>query len=178
VNKSLIAGAILMLGAAVAVPAVAWSAGEPQSPAPGEAVPPPPAAGEHPGARGPAWMHGHMRMHRTADISPQQRCERRLAHRAARAAYIASLLKLTPEQRPLYEKLRGAMQEAADKQHQFCASLKPRDQETLLDRIDRREQFLTARLQAMQSTKPALQALYQALTPEQKAIIDHPRRGR
>ena len=114
-----------------------------------------------------------------AEMSPQQRCEHRLARRAAHAAYIASLLNLTPEQRPLYEKLRTAMQEAADKQHQLCASLKPQDgdnKETVLDRLQHREQFLAARLQAIQSTRPALQALYQALTPEQKAIIDHPKR--
>jgi hypothetical protein len=44
--------------------------------------------------------------------------------------------------------------------------------------MDREQQFLSARLDAVQSGKPALQALYQALTPEQKAIFDHPfRRG-
>jgi hypothetical protein len=55
--------------------------------------------------------------------------------------------------------------------------LKPageRGQETILDRVNRREQFLSARLQAIQQTRPALEQLYQALTPEQKAIIDHP----
>ena len=31
-----------------------------------------------------------------------------------------------------------------------------------------------ARLQAVQQTRPALEQLYQALTPEQKAIVDHP----
>ncbi|HEV2334405.1 MAG TPA: Spy/CpxP family protein refolding chaperone, partial [Stellaceae bacterium] len=73
------------------------------------------------------------------------------------------------------------MQAAADKQRQLCASLKPggeRSQETILDRVNRREQFLSARLQALKDTRPALELLYQALTPEQKATIDHPfRRG-
>lgn len=172
-NKSLIAGAAFLAGAALAVPLTAWSAGEPEPPAAGTAVPAPPGWNHQHGPRGQMWMK------RMAEMTPQQRCERHLARRAARAAYVTSLLKLTAEQRPLYEKMRGAMQEAADKQHQLCASLKPRDergQETVLDRVNRREQFLTARLQAVQSTKPALQALYQSLTPEQKAIIDHPRR--
>lgn len=177
-KKSLIAGAILVLGTAIAMPVVAWSADEPQPPAPGATVPPPPAGGSHPGARGPWEMRGQMWMHRWTEMSPQQRCERRLARRAAQVAYVASLLQLTPQQRPLFEKLRGAMQEVADKQHQLCAGLKPRGQETVLDRVNRRERFLTAQLQAMQSTKPALQALYQSLTPEQKAIIDHPMRAR
>jgi hypothetical protein len=77
----------------------------------------------------------------------------------------------------LWDNLRGLMQAAADRQHQLCATLKPageRGQETVLDRVTRREQFLSARLQAIQQTRPALEQLYQALTPEQKAIIDHP----
>lgn len=180
-NKSLIVGAILVAGTAVMVPAVGWSADEPQPPAPGQTVPPPPAGG-NPGARG--HMRGHAEhmgmMHRWAEMSPQQRCERRIARRAARVAYVTSLLNLTPQQRPLLDKLRTSMQEAADKEHQLCAGLKPHDQrakETVIDRINRREQFLTARLEAMRSAKPALQALYQSLTPEQKAIIDHPMRA-
>jgi hypothetical protein len=36
------------------------------------------------------------------------------------------------------------------------------------------QQFLSMRLEAVQSAKPAVQALYQALTPEQRAILDHP----
>jgi hypothetical protein len=48
---------------------------------------------------------------------------------------------------------------------------------TLLDRINRQEQVLTARLQALQQVKPPLEQLYQALTPEQKAIADHPFRA-
>src|SRR5437762_2913639 len=47
-------------------------------------------------------------------------------------------------------------------------------QGTILDRMSRREQFLQARLQAMQQTRPALEALYNALTPEQQAVVDHP----
>ena len=35
-------------------------------------------------------------------------------------------------------------------------------------------EFLSARLQGMQQARTALEALYQALSPEQKATIDHP----
>ena len=45
---------------------------------------------------------------------------------------------------------------------------------TVLDRMNRAQEFLSARLDALQSAKPALQALYQALTPEQRAIMDRP----
>jgi hypothetical protein len=33
---------------------------------------------------------------------------------------------------------------------------------------------MQAQLQGLQQTGPAVQALYQALTPDQKAILDHP----
>jgi hypothetical protein len=44
----------------------------------------------------------------------------------------------------------------------------------MLERIDRMQQFLSARLEALQAAKPAVQALYQALTPEQQAILNRP----
>ncbi|TMJ61695.1 MAG: hypothetical protein E6G81_03970, partial [Alphaproteobacteria bacterium] len=76
----------------------------------------------------------------------------------------------TAEQKPLWDKLNGAIQSAADKERQLCANLPtqpgPEAQGTILDRMSRREQFLSARLQGMQQARPALEALYQALSPE------------
>ena len=56
----------------------------------------------------------------------------------------------------------------------LCDQLKPDGKVTVLDRMDRAQQFLSARLDALQKAKPAIQALYQALTPEQRDIFDHP----
>src|SRR5262249_14299259 len=48
-----------------------------------------------------------------------------------------------------------------------------------LDRLDRMQQFLSTRLEALQAAKPAVQALYAALTPEERGILDPPfRRSR
>ena len=105
---------------------------------------------------------------------PQQRCIDRLAWRAARRAYVEAELDLTAEQRPLWDKLQSIAQAEQQKERQWCQQLKPGEQSTALDRMDRAQQFLSARLDAVQSAKPALQALYQALTPEQRAIMDHP----
>jgi LTXXQ motif family protein len=120
----------------------------------------------------------HPWMHRMMNRSPRERCDERLAHRAGIIAYTVSKLNLTAEQKPLWDKLNGAIQSAADKERQLCASLPtqpgPEAQGTILDRMSRREQFLSARLQGMQQARPALEALYQALSPEQKATIDHP----
>ena len=136
------------------------------------------------GGRPERWMHGRdepgmpswrgmmhrMRMHR----DPQGRCEERLAWRAAMRAYAEAKLKLTPEQRPLWDKVQSAAQAEEQKERQLCTTLKPETDATLLERLDRMQQFLSTRLDGLQSAKPSLEALYQALTPEQRAILDHP----
>lgn len=122
-------------------------------------------------------MHGmmHRMMMRR---SPKERCEERLARRAAVIAYTVSKLNLTAEQKPLWDKLNGTLQSAEDRERQLCTSLpaEPGRQArgTILDRMSRREQFLSARLEALQQARPALEALYNSLTPDQKTTIDHP----
>ena len=121
-------------------------------------------------------MHGMM--HRMMMRSPKERCEERLARRAAVIAYTVSKLNLSAEQKPLWDKLNGTLQSAADKERQLCVSLpaEPGRQarSTILNRMSRREQFLSARLEALQQARPALEALYNSLTPDQKTTIDHP----
>ena len=140
-------------------------------------------ADEHWGGGSGHWMHGmggpgmggsHGMHHRMMHRDPQERCEDRLAWRAAMRAYTEAKLNLTAEQRPLWDKLQSAAQGEEQKERQLCASLKPGADSTLLDRLDRRQQFLSARLNGLQAAKPSIQALYQALTPEQRAILDHP----
>jgi hypothetical protein len=123
-------------------------------------------AGMH-GWRG--MMHG-MRMPR----NPQERCEERLAWRAAMRAYTEARLNLTAEQRPLWDKLQSAAQAEEQKERQLCSNLKSNDEVTVLDRLDRLQQFLSARLEGLQAAKSSVEALYQALTPAQRAIFDHP----
>jgi LTXXQ motif family protein len=192
-NRSIIAGVALVAGFAIATPMLAWSADSP--PQSEEAAPAhsgmPGVEGmpgmhgmrgggmrDHEGWRGHhhGWMRGGM-MHRMRHLPPQQRCEERLARRAGMIAYTVAKVNLTAEQRPAWDKLNALAQAATDKERQLCATLKPADergQETLLDRVNRREQFLSARLEGLQQVRPALEQLYQTLTPEQKAIVDHP----
>ena len=168
--KSMLAGAALVAVAAVASPMVGWSADTGAQTAQAE-----------PG-QGGFWHHRHEGAggrHRQANMSPQQRCEDRLARQAGLVAYVVAKLNLTAEQKPLWSQVQGALQAAADKQRALCATLKPADQrgtQTMLDRLDRRQQMLQARIEAIQQVKPALQAFYQALTPDQRAIVDHPLR--
>jgi LTXXQ motif family protein len=187
VRRALLAAA-LAATAAIAVPVFAQPAGntEPQTtqatPAPGQ------AGGEQGdgqsmrgqdrwGMQGWPMMRQMMMRRMMMRADPKERCIDRLARRAARRAYVEAKLDLTSEQRPLWDKLQSVAQGEQQKEQQLCEQLKPREQLTALDRIDRAQQFLSARLDALQSAKPALQALYQALTPEQRAILDHPHRS-
>ncbi len=183
-NRSLVAGAAFLAGIAIAAPLLAGSASDNElqiAQAGPEQHGMGPGGGSWErgdgGAMGPhhGWMRDRM-MHRLTQLPPRQRCEERLARRAGIIAYTVAKLNLTPEQKPLSDKLQGLVQGAADRERQLCASLPAGDggQGTILDRANRREQFLSARLQGLQQIRPALEQFYQALTPEQKAIIDHP----
>lgn len=120
--------------------------------------------------RGMEGWRGTMMMRR----DPQERCEDRLAWRAAMRAYVGAKLNLTPEQQPLWDKVQSIAQTGEQKERQLCTNPRPREQETMLERLDRMQAFLSTRLEALQAAKPAVQALYQALTPEQRAIFDRP----
>jgi len=184
-NKRVTAGAALFAAIAIASPMIAWSASDSgaQSAPTAQAAPDHPGMGPRGGAMGEhhGWMR-RMMMHRMMTrLSPPQRCEERLARRAGMIAYTAAKLNLTEQQRPLWDKLNGLLQTAADKERQLCTAMKPAKEgspATILDRVGWREQFLSARLDGLRQVRPALEQFYQALTAEQKAIIDHPfRRG-
>jgi hypothetical protein len=170
-NKSMLAGAALIAVAAVAVPVVGWSQSPPPPPAPGAAGP---GGGPDHGPMRPGWGGRRWGMNR----SPQQECVDRIARRAGFIAATGFKLNLTAEQKPLWDKIVAATQSAQDAQRQVCSSLPAsaddRGKETVIDRMNQRQKMLQAQLQALQQTQPAVQALYDKLTPEQKAIVDHP----
>ena len=185
-KRYLLASAAVAL---IAAPVYGQAPGPNPNPSAGPA---PTSAPEQPGGEraqgGGPWMHGsggwamrggpimHREMWRDAMMrrNPQQRCIDRLAWRAARHAYVETELDLTPAQRPLWDKLQSIAQREQQKERQLCGQLKPESESTMLDRMDRAQQFLSAWIAALQAAKPAVQALYQALTPEQRKIFDHP----
>jgi Spy/CpxP family protein refolding chaperone len=174
VKRTLLAAALAATVAIAAVPLLARSA-EDGDLLLAQAGPMSADSGDHgmPG-RDRAGMRGWPTMRRMMQQNPQERCTDRLAWRAAMRAYAEAKLDLTAEQRPLWDKVQNAAQAEEQKERQLCASRKPGAGSTLLDRMDRMQQVLSTRLDALQSSKPAVQALYQALTPEQRAILDHP----
>ena len=174
-KRTLLAAALAATVAVAAVPLLARSAddGDLQL---AQAGPMSADSGDHvmPG-RDRLGMRGWPMMRRMmAQQDPQERCTDRLARRAARRAYVEAKLNLTAQQQPLWDKVQSVAQSEEQKERQLCAALKPGAQPSMLDRMDRMQQFLTARLEGLQAAKPAVQALYQSLTPEQQAIFNRP----
>ena len=168
-KKSIVAGAAMIAAAAVAVPVIAWS----------QAPPPSPAGAPGPGSAGGDHMGGRMGMHAGWEHkSPQQACVDRLARRAGFIAAIGFKLDPTAEQKPLWDKVVAATQSAEETQRKLCdtlpANAPDREKLTVIDRLHHHEQVMQARLAAMQQVDPAIQALYDKLTPAQKAVLDHP----
>lgn len=196
-QKSIIAAATLAVGLSAA--AALLPPAQAQTSAPAQPMPPSaggmPGQGGQPGPGGmpghpgmaPMWHqgwqrgggmmhHGWMMRGRMA-MTPRQRCEEKIARHAGVVAYTITKLNLTPPQRPLWNKVQIALQAAGERQRQLCAALPSREamrQQTVLERMNRREQALSAHLQALQQIKPAMQQFYQALTPDQQAILNHP----
>jgi len=183
-KKSMLTGAALLLGTAIVAPTVISAAADQPQQAQSGMDAMDGQMGEHGmmghgGMTGPQMgMHGQgfmaRMMHRMMGMPPRQRCEERLARRAGVVAYVVTKLNLTNEQKPLWEKLRPILLANADRERDLCATAKPRGEETVLDRVNRREQVLSAQLQGVQQAKPGIEQLYNSLTPEQKAIADHP----
>lgn len=157
--------------------ATAGSAGQPSD---GDGMPGRPGMSGHPEmgwqGGGHAMMGRHWLRHRMA-MEPKQRCEDRLARRAGIIAYTITKLNLTAQQKPLWDKVQSGLQTAGDQQRHWCDSLPSREAmqgQTVLDRLNRREQALSAHLQALRQIKPAMAQFYQSLTPDQQAILNHP----
>lgn len=160
-----------------------------------QAAPPaatPPAAGGGPapqtgpmGPMGGPGMMGHGPMGQgpmggmaMPAFSPKDMCTEQVARRIGNRAYLKARLDLKPEQMTLWNTFEKAADEASAKDKARCASLPAeiKTPPTYMERMTMREEMMKARLAALEAVKPSLQALYAALTPEQKAIFDKPMR--
>ena len=143
--------------------------GPPPAATPGNATPgndrmrgPGPGAG--PGAR---------------NFSPKAMCQESVARRIGMRAYLKAKLDLKPEQMAAWGTYEKAADEVSAKSKARCVAL-PEKVETppsFTERMNRREEMMKTRLESLQATKPALQALYATLTPEQKVVFDRPMMG-
>jgi len=110
-------------------------------------------------------------------FSPKAMCQNMVARGIGKRAYLKARLDLKPEQMSAWNAYEKAADDVSAKDKARCAAL-PQERPTTMSYLDRqnlREEFMKSRLEAIQATKPALQALYASLTPEQKEVLDSPR---
>ena len=166
--RSLLAPSILALAASLvlATPAAALD-DEPVQQAqatPGTPSPPPGAMHEH--RQRPA-------------MNPKAMCLDRLARRIGNRTYLKVRLELKPEQMGAWDAFAKAAEGADAKETAACNALptEMKERPTVLDRMAMRESFMKARLERIEAVRPSMTALYNALSPEQKTILDGPMSG-
>lgn len=104
----------------------------------------------------------------------QKMCVERYARNAARLAYLEAKLALTEQQRAAWNKWRQIKLDGAEQRRTACLQHQRKEGANLtaVEREARIEKILSSRLAQLQASRPALQAVYEALSPEQKAVFD------
>ena len=106
-------------------------------------------------------------------------CADEYAHGVSRMAFIETRLALTDAQRPAFDAWKGVILSDAKGRQDACLS-DTHDRSgppTAIDRETHREHMLKAQLAFLDAELPALTALYQTLTPEQKMVFDGAHHG-
>jgi len=142
------------------------------------------SAQPNPGANNAGPARELPRMQRPA-LNPEQLAQRRdqlckdmTARVAGRLAYLETRLELTQAQRGAFNKWRDVRLAAASQRAQTCATTPARQgrgagnaqaqRPSPVERMARQEQMLRQRLATITAERPALEALYNSLTPEQR----------
>lgn len=106
-----------------------------------------------------------------------QMCKDRYARRAGRMAYLEAALSITDAQRGAFDQWRNLELSAAKAHSDAClahkAPMMDGHQPSIVERQAMMEKRLQDRLAGLQAERPALEALYASLTPEQKKLFDH-----
>ena len=103
-----------------------------------------------------------------------ERCADRYAHRVAMVAYIETRLALADSQRSAFDAWKHVVLSEAKSGQDACAG-HMRDMNgppNVVERDQQRVHMLKARVEFLDAELPALTALYQTLTPEQKLVLD------
>ncbi|MFO1086762.1 MAG: Spy/CpxP family protein refolding chaperone [Reyranellaceae bacterium] len=128
---------------------------------------PPPAAGGHE-------QHGQQGQRA---VNPRAFCLDQIARRAGNRAYIRLRLDLKSDQMAAWNAFAKASDDADVKDVARCNALptEMKDRPTYVERLTMEETVMKARIERINAIKPSLQALYDTLSPEQKAVLDAPR---
>jgi hypothetical protein len=109
-------------------------------------------------------------------FSPKAACIGRVARGVGHRAALKVRLELKPDQAAKWQAYEKAADEVSAKELARCATLptEVKERPKFTERLDRREEMAKNRLAAIVAVKPSLVALYDSLSPEQKALFDRP----
>ena len=108
-------------------------------------------------------------------------CLDAIAREAGLRNYMAAKLNLTAPQRVLWQRLEKAAVSGADTRRKACANLPvtaPPALPTLPIVMTQEKALLAARLAELIEVQPALAAVYDSLSAEQRVVLDPPRPAR
>ena len=130
------------------------------------------------GSNGPAPAPKEFEQHDPV-LRMKSMCIEHFARSAGRLAYLEARLQLTADQQSQWDKWRQAVAAGAEKERADCLAGLPAagTRPTALDRDSRLEKMMATKVATLQAARPALEALYQSLTAEQRQIFDRPMHG-
>jgi len=131
-----------------------------------------PEAGAPPPDMGPGMAPGVGRVI-IRGMQPGQFCQDMYARKAGEMAFLEAKLQLNAGQQPLFARWRGITLDVAKRNEGECSGRVQKARATgsrpdMMQRLDREEDMLKARLADIQAERPALNALYGVLNPTQK----------
>jgi LTXXQ motif family protein len=114
---------------------------------------------------------------RRAAFNPKAFCLDRVARRAGNRTYLKVKLDLKPEQMTAWDNFAKASDAADVKDTARCNALPTdmKERPNYVQQLTLEETYMKARVERIEAVKPSLVALYDTLSPEQKAVLDRPR---
>ena len=105
-----------------------------------------------------------------------ERCKGHYARMAGKLAYLQADLSITDAQRGAFDQWKSVVLSSAKAHEDACLAHTADGQQPMhhdaVERNARMEKMLEARLAELKSERPALEAFYSSLTPEQKKEFD------
>jgi hypothetical protein len=102
----------------------------------------------------------------------KEMCTDRYAHTFGRLAYMEAKLNLTDKQQDSWNKWQQIELDSAAKERDDCLQNVPGEKPSILEKESFLEKMLTAKLDELKASRPALETLYNSLSGDQKEQFD------
>jgi hypothetical protein len=105
--------------------------------------------------------------------SPRVACEEEVDRLMGMAGYLKSRMRLRDDQKAAWQKVEQIAAPGTEKIRTLCERLpsQPMPQTNLLEHINIAETQMAARLELLRAVREPLQALYETLSPDQRALL-------